>query len=53
MRKKNWIEFNNDKFKNNDMEDKVCEIQSIKLKFLKRKKEKKEKLSLLFQDLDQ
>ena len=43
MRKKNWIEFNNDKFKNNDIEDKVCEIQSIKLKIFKEKKGKKGK----------
>ena len=43
MRKKNWIEFNNDEFKNNDIEDKVCEIQLSKLKIFKEKKGKKGK----------
>tara|TARA_Y100000589_G_scaffold244873_1_gene232572 strand:- start:271 stop:579 length:309 start_codon:yes stop_codon:yes gene_type:complete len=43
MRNKNWIEFNNNNDKNKDIEDKVCENQSLKLKIHKEKKGKKGK----------
>jgi len=43
MRKKNWIEFNNKDFKNEDIEDIVCESQSKKIKIHKEKKGKKGK----------
>tara|TARA_Y100001978_G_scaffold34942_1_gene30811 strand:+ start:14 stop:322 length:309 start_codon:yes stop_codon:yes gene_type:complete len=43
MRKKNWIEFNNNDIKNQDIEDKVFESQVIKLKIHKEKKGKKGK----------
>ena len=52
MRKKNWIEFNNDEFKNNDIEDKVCEIQSSKLKIFKEKKGKKGKTVTIISGLE-
>ena len=44
MRNKNWIEFNNNNIKKKDIEDKVCEINSIKLKIHKEKKGKKGKI---------
>ena len=43
MRKKNWIEFNNNNIKNEDMKDKVCEIKPKKIKIHKEKKGKKGK----------
>ena len=43
MRKKNWIEFNNNNIKNGDMKDKVCEIKPKKIKIHKEKKGKKGK----------
>ena len=43
MRKKNWIEFNNNSIKNGELEDKVCESQPIKIKIYKEKKGKKGK----------
>ena len=43
MRKKNWIEFNNNNIKNKELADKVCESKSIKLKIYKEKKGKKGK----------
>ena len=52
MRKKNWIEFNNNNIKTKDLDDKVFESQSKKLKIHKEKKGKKEKLLRLLQDFD-
>ena len=43
MRKKDWIEFNNNNIKNKDIEDKVCESQVFKIKIHKEKKGKKGK----------
>ena len=43
MRKKNWIEFNNNNIKTKDLGDKVFESQSKKLKIHKEKKGKKGK----------
>ena len=43
MRKKNWIEFNNNNIKTKDLGDKVFESQSKKLKIHKEKKGKKRK----------
>jgi len=43
MRKKNWIEFNNNNIKTKDLDDKVFESQSKKLKINKEKKGKKGK----------
>ena len=43
MRNKNWIEFNNNDFKNKEVEDKVCERELIKLKIYKEKKGRKGK----------
>ena len=43
MRNKNWIEFNNEKFKNKDIGAEVCESKLIKLKIYKEKKGKKGK----------
>ena len=43
MRNKNWIEFNNNNFKNKEIEDKDCESKSRKLKIYKEKKGKKGK----------
>jgi len=43
MRNKNWIEFNNEKFKNKDIGEKLCESKLIKLKIYKEKKGKKGK----------
>ena len=43
MRKKNWIEFNNNNIKNGDIKDKVCEAQPQKIKIHKEKKGKKGK----------
>tara|TARA_B100000674_G_scaffold65611_1_gene45420 strand:- start:211 stop:519 length:309 start_codon:yes stop_codon:yes gene_type:complete len=43
MRKKNWIEFNNEKIKSKDFGDKIFENQSKKLKIYKEKKGKKGK----------
>ena len=43
MRKKNWIEFNNNNIKTKDLDDKVFESQSKKLKIHKEKKGKKGK----------
>ena len=43
MRKKNWIEFNNNNIKTKDAEDMVSESQSKKLKIYKEKKGKKGK----------
>ena len=43
MRKKNWIEFNNNDIKTKDLDDKVFESQSKKLKIHKEKKGKKGK----------
>ena len=43
MRKKNWIEFNNNSVKDEEIEDKVYESQSGKLKIYKEKKGKKGK----------
>jgi len=43
MRNKNWIEFNNNNIKNEDMKDKVCEGQIKKIKIHKEKKGKKGK----------
>ena len=43
MRNKNWIEFNNSNIKNEDIEDKVSESQSKKLKIHKERKGKKGK----------
>jgi len=43
MRNKNWIEFNNNDIKNQDIEDKVFDSQAIKLKIHKEKKGKKGK----------
>ena len=43
MRKKNWIEFNNNNFQNKVIEDKVFESQSKKIKIHKERKGKKGK----------
>ena len=43
MRKKNWIEFNNNVINNKEIEDKVFISQSIKLKIYKEKKGRKGK----------
>ena len=43
MRNKNWIEFDNN-IKDKDLENKVCESQSKKLKIHKEKKGKKGKI---------
>ena len=43
MRKKNWIEFNNNSIKNEEIKDKVRESQSKKIKIHKEKKGKKGK----------
>ena len=43
MRKKNWIEFNNKNIKNEDVEDRVSESYSKKIKIYKEKKGKKGK----------
>ena len=43
MRKKNWIEFNNNNIKTKGLNDKVSETQSKKLKIFKEKKGKKGK----------
>ncbi len=43
MRNKNWIEFNNNEIKNEEIYDEICESQSIKLKIHKEKKGKKGK----------
>ena len=43
MRKKNWIEFNNNNIKNGVTEDKFCESQPKKIKIYKEKKGKKGK----------
>ena len=43
MRNKNWIEFNNNNIKNEDMKDKVFEGQPKKIKIYKEKKGKKGK----------
>ena len=43
MRNKNWIEFNNNSFIDEDIEDKVCDSKLIKLKIYKEKKGKKGK----------
>ena len=43
MRKKNWIEFNNNSIKNGEFKDKVCENQPKKIKIYKEKKGKKGK----------
>ena len=43
MRKKNWIEFNNNNINYGDMKDKVCESQPKKIKIHKEKKGKKGK----------
>ena len=43
MRKKNWIEFNNNNIKTKGLDDKVFESQSRKLKIHKEKKGKKGK----------
>ena len=44
MRNKNWIEFNNNKIKNEEIDDKVSKNQSINLKIHKEKKGKKGKI---------
>ena len=43
MRNKNWMEFNNNSFENEDIEDKIFNSQSIKLRIHKQKKGKKGK----------
>ena len=43
MRNKNWIEFNNNSFIDEDIEDKVCDSKLIKLKIYKEKKGRKGK----------
>ena len=43
MRNKNWIEFNNNNIKNEDMKDNACEGQPKKIKIHKEKKGKKGK----------
>ena len=43
MRNKNWIEFNNNNIKNEDIKDKVFEGQPKKIKIHKQKKGKKGK----------
>ena len=43
MRNKNWIEFNNNNFKNEDTEDKVRESKAKKVKIDKERKGKKGK----------
>ena len=43
MRNKNWIEFNNNNIKKEDIEHKVCESQLKKIKIYKEKKGKKGK----------
>jgi len=43
MRNKNWIEFNNNNIKNQELGDKVSESQPKKLKIYKEKKGKKGK----------
>ena len=43
MRKKNWIEFNNNNIQKKDVEYKFCESQFVKLKIHKEKKGKKGK----------
>jgi len=43
MRNKNWIEFNNNDIQNDEIEDKVCESQSKKIKIYREKKGKKGK----------
>ena len=43
MRNKNWIEFNNNKIQNKDIEDKDSASKSINLKIYKEKKGKKGK----------
>ena len=44
MRNKNWIEFNNNNIKNEDMKDNACEGQPKKIKIHKEKKGKKGKI---------
>ena len=43
MRNKNWIEFNNNDIKNEDIENQVCDNLSKKIKIYKEKKGKKGK----------
>ena len=43
MRNKNWIEFNNNNIKNEEIKEKVCENQLKKIKIHKEKKGKKGK----------
>ena len=43
MRNKNWIEFNNNSFTDEDIEDKVCDSKLIKLTIYKEKKGRKGK----------
>ena len=43
MRNKNWIEFNNNNIKNEDITNKFCESQSKKIQIRKEKKGKKGK----------
>ena len=43
MRNKNWMEFNNNSFENEYIEDKIFDSQSIKLRIHKQKKGKKGK----------
>jgi len=43
MRNKNWIEFKNNNISNKELEDKVCESQTKKIKIHKEKKGKKGK----------
>ena len=43
MRKKNWIEFNNNDINNGDIKDKKCDNQPKKIKIYKEKKGKKGK----------
>ena len=53
MRKKNWIEFNNNNIKTKDLDDKVFESQSKKLKIHKEKKGKKGKTVTIVSGFEQ
>ena len=52
MRKKNWIEFNNNQIKSKDLGDKISKNKSKKLKIYKEKKGKKGKTVTIISGLE-
>ena len=53
MRKKNWIEFNNNKIKSKDLGDKISKNKSKKLKIYREKKGKKGKTVTIVSGFEQ